>query len=75
MIGAVQWNLRIKDKLVHRLMSTIQRLSFIGEFLPNILDYVTYWAEYYNYYYTLSQCGYMIYDLVCVIPTAKESFV
>ena len=28
----IQWNLRITDKLVHRLMSAIRRLSFIGGF-------------------------------------------
>ena len=33
----IQWNLRITDKLVHRLMSAIRRLSFIGGFLPKIL--------------------------------------
>ena len=33
----VQWNLRITDKLVHRLMFAIRRLSFIGGFLPKIL--------------------------------------
>ena len=35
--SCVQWNLRITDKLVHRLMSDIRRLSFIGGFLPKIL--------------------------------------
>ena len=29
----IQWNLRIKDKLVHGPLSTIRGLSFIGEFL------------------------------------------
>ena len=28
----MQWNLRIKDKLVHQPLSTIRRLSFIGGF-------------------------------------------
>ena len=28
--GIIQWNLRIKDKLVHGPLSTIRRLSFIG---------------------------------------------
>ena len=32
LLGVLQWNLRIMDKLVHRLLSTIQRLSFIGGF-------------------------------------------
>ena len=29
-LQVIQWNLRIKDKLVHRPMSTIRSLSFIG---------------------------------------------
>ena len=29
----IQWNLRIKDKLVHGPLSTIRGLSFIWEFL------------------------------------------
>ena len=33
----VQWNLRIKDKLVHGPLSTIRGLSFIGEFLSKSL--------------------------------------
>ena len=28
----IQWNLRIKDKLVHGPLSTIRRLSFMGGF-------------------------------------------
>ena len=32
----VQWNLRIKEKFVHRLVSDIRRLSFIGEFFAKI---------------------------------------
>ena len=38
----IQWNLRITDKLVHRLMSAIRRLSFIGGFLPKILYFTFY---------------------------------
>ena len=33
----IQWNLRIKDKLVHGPLSTIRGLSFIGEFLSKSL--------------------------------------
>ena len=36
-VVVVQWNLRIKDKLVHRPLSTIRGLSFIGEFLSKSL--------------------------------------
>ena len=35
--NGVQWNLRIKDKLVHGPLSTIRGLSFIGEFLSKSL--------------------------------------
>ena len=37
LVCSIQWNLRITNKLVHRLMSAIRRLSFIGGFLPKIL--------------------------------------
>ena len=46
----IQWNLRIKDKLVHQPMSTIRRLSFIGEFLPKILHFIFLSAAYPLFY-------------------------
>ena len=46
----VQWNLRMKDKLVHRPMSAIRRLSFIGEFLPKILHFTFLSAAYPLFY-------------------------
>ena len=36
----IQWNLRKKDKFIHRPMSVIQRFSFIGEFCQNPLFYI-----------------------------------
>ena len=51
-VGCIQWNLRIKDKLVHRPMSAIWRLSFIGEFLPKILHF-TFLSAAYNLFYIL----------------------
>ena len=48
----IQWNLRIKDKLVHRPMSAIRRLSFIGEFLPKILHF-TFLSAVYPIFYIL----------------------
>ena len=37
LVSVLQWNLRIKDKLVHGPLSTIRGLSFIGEFLSKSL--------------------------------------
>ena len=55
----VQWNLRIKDKLVLRPMSTIRRLSFIGEFVPKIIYFTFHDILDRILYYTLPQCEYM----------------
>ena len=38
----IQWNLRIKDKLVHGHLSTIRRLSFMGVFVKKAFNSVLY---------------------------------
>ena len=49
-VWQLQWNLRLKDKLVHRPMSAIRRLPLIGEFLPKILHFTFLSAAYPLFY-------------------------
>ena len=58
----VQWNLRITDKLVHRLMTAIRRLSFIGGFLPKIL-YFTFLSATHQFLQHTRQNTVLIHDL------------
>ena len=42
LLSIIQWNLRIRDTLVHKLVSLIRRLSFIRRFLVKLSFYTVY---------------------------------